>query len=355
MILVDFSSTIHRCLYTQIKHTEPKMMENGKLRTQDFQTYWKHLVMEELFSLGREYQSFLNTKPNHGIVLCLDYFNKAYWRKNYYPEYKAQRVAMRDESEIDFQEFFEQSNELVQVLRENTPWRVFETEGQEGDDIIMVLQRTFADREPILIHSPDKDFIQCQRYSPLIKQYSPMTRKWITPDTKSGSMQEWIYEHICLGDDSDNVPKIVQNTVFSDEFIQHMSEKDREYIVYDWLKLPKESQDEFLRGFEGEVFKKIRFGQSNLKKKIKEHGSLIEWLKTDRVLEENFQRNYTLVMEEGIPTYLREQILKDFQDQSTEYDGNKFEQYLKDNNLNSLLTVLPSEFRTEITQEFFDW
>jgi hypothetical protein len=87
--------------------------------------------------------------------------------------------------------------------------------------------------------------------------------KWITPDTKSGSMQEWIYEHICLGDDSDNVPKIVQDTEFSTEFIQYMKDKNQEYIVYDWKKLPYNEQKEFLEsfelGFDG-VYKKMRFG-----------------------------------------------------------------------------------------------
>lgn len=357
MILVDFSSQVHRCLFTQINQTKPQLID-GKYRTQDFQDYWKCLILEELFKIAQEFQPYLNTKPNQGMVLCLDYFNKKYWRKNYYPEYKDHRGKKREESEIDYIEFFEIQNELANFLKENTPWKVFETEGQEADDLIMVLCREFQDKEPILIHSPDKDFIQCQRYSPLIKQFSPLTMKWITPDTKSGSMQEWIYEHICLGDDSDNVPKIVQDTEFSSDFIQYMKDKNQEYIVYDWKKLPYNEQKEFLEsfelGFDG-VYKKMRFGSQALKKKLKEYGSIEEWIKTDKVLEDNFFRNYTLVMEEGIPTYLREQIINDFKDQSTAFDQNLFESYLKENRLNSLIPMLPQNFRGEITLDFFEW
>lgn len=357
MILVDFSSAVHRCLHTQIKHTKPQTI-NGKFRTSDFADYWKCLILEELFKIGLEYRPYLTSPNNSGIVLCLDYFNKKYWRKNFYPEYKEQRGKAREESEVDFKEFFQIQNELTQILKDNSPWKVFETEGQEADDLILVLSREFQDKEPILIHSPDKDFIQCQRYSPLIKQFSPLTMKWITPDTKSGSMQEWIYEHICLGDDSDNVPKIVQDTEFSSEFIQYMKDKNQEYIVYDWKKLPYNEQKEFLEsfelGFDG-VYKKMRFGSQALKKKIKEHGSIGEWIKTDKVLEDNFFRNYTLVMEEGIPSYLRAQIIKDFNDQSTEFDQGAFEKYLKENRLNSLIPMLPQEFRGEITLDFFEW
>lgn len=358
MILVDFSSTMHRCLFTQVKDVKPTLLPTGKFRTEDFQDYWKCLVLEELFKIQQEYQPYLNTKNNQGMVLCLDYHNKQYWRKNFYPEYKEQRNKVRQESDINFKEFFEVSNGLIELLKNNTPWKVFETEGQEADDLILVLCREFQDKEPILIHSPDKDFIQCQRYSPLIKQYSALTHKFITPDTKSGTMQEWIYEHICLGDDSDNVPKIVQDTEFTKEFIEYMKEKDQEYIVYDWLKLPQEDKDEFLEDFElgsEGVFKKMRFGPVALKKTLEKYGSINEWLKTNKVLEENFYRNYTLVMEEGIPTYLREQILKDFVDQNTEFGQDEFENYLKENRLNSLIPLLPSEFRTEITIDFFEW
>lgn len=73
--------------------------------------------------------------------------------------------------------------------------------------------------------------------------------KWITPDTKDGTMQDWLFEHIVLGDISDNVPKITEESEFSDEFSEYMLKKDQEYLVLDWQKLPKFEQDLFLQDF----------------------------------------------------------------------------------------------------------
>lgn len=60
-------------------------------------------------------------------------------------------------------------------------------------------------------------------------------------------------------------------------------------------------------------------------------------------------------MEEGIPTYLREQILRDFSGASQAFDSKVFEDYLKESELSSLIPVLPQEFRSEITLDFFEW
>lgn len=369
MILVDFSSTMHRCLYNQVKHTKPSM-QDGKLITSEYQNYWKCLVLEELFNLYLEFKPYMG---KIGIVLCLDQHNKLYWRKEFYPEYKQQRAQGREESDINFQEFFEHQNELITTLKENSPWRVFETEGQEADDLILVLQREFSStNEPILIFSPDKDFIQSQRHSPNIKQFSPMTRKYITPDTKGGTMQQWIQEHICLGDDSDNVPKITHETEFSEEFLKHLETLGIEVSVYDYHKFSPERKARILENFNvfetplkneteplKKVFKKIKFGPQSLKKKIQEYGSMDDFIRSDKMLTENFKRNYELVMEEGIPDYIRKDITKGFERQGESvklFDPNNFEKYLKENNLNSIIPMLPSEFRGEITLDFFeDW
>lgn len=368
MILVDFSSTMHRCLYNQVKHTNPTKV-NDKLVTEEFQNYWKYLVLEELFKLNLDFQPYVGEL---GIVLCLDYHNKLYWRKEFYPEYKQQRQQGREESEIDFEEFFQHQIELITVLKTNTPWKVFETEGQEADDLILILAKEFQDsKEPILIHSPDKDFIQAQRYSPKIKQFSPMTRKYITPDTKGGDMQTWIQEHICLGDDSDNVPKITDDTEFSEEFLEYLNGLGVAIDEYDYHNFNEETKAELLQNFdvydEGsktkepqkKVFKKIRFGQQSLKKKIDEYGSMDDFIRSSKMLTKHFKRNYELVMEEGIPDYIRKDITKGFERQTEEaknFDQKLFENYLKENNLNSILSILPKDFRTEITLDFFeDW
>lgn len=354
MILVDFSSTMHRSLYMQVKDTQPRK-KDGKYITKEFQDYWKILVLEELFGLYLEFGNYLG---NQGIVLCLDCYDKKYWRKDFYPLYKAQRSDIRDESDIDYKEFFEVQNDLINMLKENSPWKIFEVPGAEADDLILVLAKEIAQgstTEPILIHSPDKDFIQSQRHSSTIKQYSPLTKKWITPDTKDGTMMEWIHEHICLGDLSDNVPKIVDGTVFSPEFINHLSLKNIDIDEKEFFFMSEEVQGQLVHDFEGNVYKKLRYGPVALKKDIEKHGSLDNLVKSCEILAGNFKRNYILVMEEGIPSDLRHDIMNKFLNASQEFNPDIFERYLNDNNLGAVVPMLPKEFRGELTAEFFEW
>lgn len=352
MILVDFSNIVHRSLYTQVNDTKPNKI-NGKYITDEFISYWKVLVLEDLFNLYTEYNKYLDKT---GIVLCLDYYSKEYWRKELYPAYKAQRVTAREESEVDYREFFAEVNAFTDYLKENSPWKVLETERAEADDIILVMAREFQELENVLIYSPDKDFIQSQRHSPLIKQYSPSTKKWITPDTKEGTMEDWICEHVCLGDVSDNVPKIVDGTEFSDEFKQYLKDTNAEIEVHDFMDLSEMQQMAIIDGFpEENIFKEFRFGPVALQKKIKEHGNLLNYISSSPMLERNFRRNYDLVMEEGIPTDIRNAIIRDFTNASTEYDNKAFEEYLKENGAGSAITMFPKELRGELDASFFEW
>ena len=84
MILVDFSSIIHRKIFTSITSMRPQK-ENGKYITSDFIDFTKYQIFDELFSISREFG------PRFGeLVICLD--NKSpegYWRKDVLPSYKA--------------------------------------------------------------------------------------------------------------------------------------------------------------------------------------------------------------------------------------------------------------------------
>ena len=70
-----------------------------------------------------------------------------------------------------------------------------------------------------LIYSEDKDFFQMLKY-PRIDFYRPVAKKWVTMDSQD--MDKWLVEHVCLGDDTDNINKIVDNINFSDSFKAHL-------------------------------------------------------------------------------------------------------------------------------------
>ena len=268
---------------------------------------------------------------------------------------------------------FEEVNELIDQIKENLPWKVVSVQRAEADDLMLVLAREFNSTEKILIYSPDKDMIQAQRNTNNVFQYSSLTKKWLKPEHKSNDMNSWIHEHCVLGDSCDDVPKVVDFTEFSDSFIDHLQQHDIQFesplelressvpqslkkqILADFNVYKKNRSGEFTE--EKDVFKKIRFGPSTLKKKENEYGSIDNWIDSNPLYREHYDRNFTLVMEEGIPDYIKASILDEYKDAKTEYNIKPFEDYLISNNLKNISLELPCIFRMkrELTADDFGW
>lgn len=367
MILVDYSSVLHRMIHSSVAVTKPKT-KDGKFITSEFINFTKHLIIQELFSVKQEHE---NTYGN--MIICLDNAKDGYWRKDFYPGYKNNRSKARDETEINFKEVFRELNKLTKQLILNLPWKVFDVPRAEADDLILVLAREFSKNEKVLIYSPDKDFIQSQRETKNVHQYSPKTKKWIYPENKHENMEDWILEHICLGDTCDGVPKITDHTEFSENFIEYLKQNNitidnpfdfknsritniekRELLQkYDIYKVNRkgEKQDE------KDVFKTVRFGHTTLQKAIKKHKSLDNWLDSHPLYRKHYDRNFTLVMEEGIPIDIWNEIIIRYKEAKTDYNNKEFEDYLKQNDLSSIIMNLPSVFKIdhELNADDFDW
>lgn len=367
MILVDFSSILHRMIHTSVKEINPSEV-NGSYQTKEFINFTKFKIIDELMSIQIEHKSKFGD-----LVLCMDYFSKNYWRKDFFGSYKSKRKKDRDESKINYKEVFEEINELITQLKENTPWKVIEVPKAEADDIMLVLAREFNLYEKVLIHSPDKDMIQAQRRTDNVFQYSALTKKWLVPENKHDSMEQWILEHVCLGDESDGVPKIVEGTEFSESFIKHLTEHNiTDTTPYGFKNTTQCSCNEKVQimskfdkwktNRKGErtvldVFKDMKFGPATLHKEIKKHGSLDKWLDSHPMYRPNYERNFTLVMEEGIPNDIWNEIVLQYKNASTEYKDKEFEDYLSKNELNSITLELPNVFKLqrELTAEDFNW
>jgi len=134
------------------------------------------------------------------IVLCAD--DRKYWRRDYFPNYKANRKKHREESDIDWDVIFGMLNKIRDEIEKNLPYRFLRVEGAEADDIIGVL--TKDSKEKVLIVSGDKDFQQLQKYD-YVKQYSPNLSKFVSPD----NAEEFLAEHILRGDKGDGIPNIL--------------------------------------------------------------------------------------------------------------------------------------------------
>ena len=379
MILVDYSSIIHRMIHTSIKDSKPKKI-NGQFNTKEFVNLTKHLILQELFNIQRQHS------PSFGdLIICLD-DKQGYWRRDVFSAYKAHRRKDREESEINYSEVFDELDSLVHQIKENLPWKTLLIPRAEADDTILVLAKEFYNSEKILIHSPDKDMIQAQRNNDTVFQYSSLTKKWIVPENKHDNMDHWIQEHVIFGDSSDGVPKVVDGTEFSDNFKKHLEDCDVPPVFHDVYtfkygfkdingqvvqEIPKDKKIDILEAFtiekinrKGEstgvkdVYKDMRFGTTTLEKAVQKHGSVEKFIDSNPLYREHYDRNFILVMEEGILVDIWNQIILEFKTAKYEYNKDEFIDYLNKHMLKSIEMDLPLVFRetvSELTADNCGW
>jgi len=189
MILVDMNQISLASVMMHLNITKRDSVDVSMVR---------HMILNSLRMYRQSY-----FKDYGELVICYD--SKHYWRRDYYPEYKASRKKTRDNSGHDWNDIFECLNTIKQELKDNFPYKVLEVYGAEADDIIAALCGELeSDNGSTLILSGDKDFIQLHKIKN-VKQYSPITKKYINGEDP----KEYLYQHILKGDSSDGVPNVL--------------------------------------------------------------------------------------------------------------------------------------------------
>ena len=167
----------------------------------------ENLVRHMILNSIRMYRTDFNQEFGE-IVLTYD--SKHYWRRDFFPQYKAGRRTKRESDGKNWDAIFECLNTIKAEIKENLPYKFLEVYGAEADDIIASLVTEVA--EEVLILSGDKDFIQLQRY-PNVKQYSPITKKMVNGENPG----YYLTEHVFKGDSSDGVPNVLSpDNTFTD-------------------------------------------------------------------------------------------------------------------------------------------
>jgi len=321
MVIIDFSHLAMRNLYTSIFNVRPKK-ENGVYKTEQYIKLYMHQMLNSLKKIKREFGGV-----DEEIILAID--SRKNWRKEVYPDYKAHRKVNRDKSEIDFEEFFKFNNELKDTLGENFNCKVVEVDKAEGDDIIFVLAEKFG--EKVTVITEDKDMKIVVTYGS--KMFQPIKQSWVNLTDDEASL--WIKTHICLGDASDNVPNIFFNTSFTDEFKAHlvgleheMSELEYDLLTYDERCKIEDTYDCWYLNRKGEnvekkIFKKVKFGEKTAEKFAKD---LVSNLTLQRpikdLLQRNFERNKVLIHPSGIPSNIKDEILKEYENSTSKKNVN---------------------------------
>ena len=168
----------------------------------------RHMILNTIRMYKVKFQ-----KEYGDVVIACDGMNN--WRKEVFPQYKANRRKSRETSDFDWNEAFRILHSVREELLENFPYKVIHVDGCEADDIIGTLVENtneFGNHEKIMIISADKDFAQLQRFDN-VRQFSPLTKKFIDEDHARLKLQE----HIIRGDASDGVPNVLSH---DDVFIE---------------------------------------------------------------------------------------------------------------------------------------
>jgi 5'-3' exonuclease len=210
MILVDMNQISLASVMMHLHMSKSKEPDENTVR---------HMILNSL----RMYRTRFSSEFGE-LVLCYD--SKHYWRRDYFPQYKAGRKKTRENDDKDWDAIFSCLNQIKDEIKTNLPYKVLEVYGAEADDIIGTICAEYS--EEIMIISGDKDFIQLQKY-PNIKQYSPITKKSVNGENPGG----YLKEHIFRGDTSDGIPNVLSpDNTFTDGLRQSPITKKK---ISSWL------------------------------------------------------------------------------------------------------------------------
>jgi len=206
MILVDLNQVLLAGLMAQIANSKNVKLEESLIR---------HMILNIIRS------HLKNFRKEYGeVVLCSD--NRKYWRKEFFPFYKAGRKKSRKNSDLDWHLIFDMLAKFKVELKENFPYKVIDVEGAEADDIIGTLVPRHIMHENILIISSDGDFLQLQMYNGRskysVKQYNPTQKKFLISENPLDELKQKIIN----GDKGDGIPNILSP---SDTFVREIRQK----------------------------------------------------------------------------------------------------------------------------------
>ena len=274
MIIIDMNQISLASVMMQLRISETKEVDEGLIR---------HMILNSIRNYVMEFKSDY-TDNDADIILAWD--SKHYWRRDYYPQYKAGRKKTRESSNLDWNEIFGVTNKIRDEIKENMPYKSVEVYGAEADDIIAIVSNSY---DKVMIISSDKDFIQLHTGN--VKQWSPVTKQEVNshdPDT-------YIKEHVLKGDSGDGVPNVLSpDHTFTDGLRQKP------------------------------------LGKKRIEKMINEN--MNDW--SDEV-KRNYQRNYKLINLKNIPKDIQSNIVDEISKSSCG-DRSKLLNYFTVNKLKTL-------------------
>lgn len=277
MILIDLSQIMLANVFSSMK-TAPEIDED----------FGRHMILNAIrllnLKFGREYGE---------IVICCD--SGSFWRKQFFPYYKARRKKNREASEIDWKKIFSVMGTVRDEIKEFLPYRVIRYDRAEADDVIGVLASEWSleginNNNRILIVSGDKDFVQLLKY-PNVEIWHPIQKKKVSHNNP----EKFLQEHVIRGDVGDGIPNVL-------------------------------SPDNSLA---------MGIRQKPVTKKAFDNLVLLEGNTSDPELKANFERNRLMIDLSRIPEDIRAGILAQYEDEAGK-KRTKLLKYFMDKKLSGL-------------------
>ncbi len=188
-VIVDLSNTLHSTFHAQVRFDKTLQDDNQKY------DFWRFLILNQLKYINQKF------KPDE-IVLAID---STSWRKKEYKYYKANRVLAREkQKDFNAEEFYSITDQFIQELTDNFPYKVIKVSGAEADDIIGTLANKLS--QQIIIVSRDKDFKQLLK-KPNVKLFDPILKEF----KEEKDPYNFLIDHILRGDSSDGIPNMLSD------------------------------------------------------------------------------------------------------------------------------------------------
>lgn len=387
IVVVDFSHLFSRNIFVAINQAKPSV-KKGQYVTAEITPYFKHLMFNSL--------QFIKNKFGGEIVLAMDARNN--WRKDYYKDYKGTRAKGKEESELNWEEVYQVIEDMVEVIRQNFPFKVIKVEKAEADDIGGVIAQRYGDERPVILVTSDHDWLQNLTHGKYVKMYDPMKQEYsdLTDweheiiNTPRGEMSRFTAMHTLLGDSGDNVPNITFETTFSDNFLSHLKENEiysdnvtevrgmhvfeeivEKYEIHSvvksgkrkglpqldyriWYRLVEEDimikKDDFNKMYNGQdvefevvdvfakdIYKKVTFGPKKATAAVETEEALLEVLGSHHKYHDNFVFSNTLVDFDKIPEDLQKAIISAYRTTEVQYNQNGMLEYFVNEGLGRMV------------------
>jgi 5'-3' exonuclease len=152
-------------------------------------------ILKKIFDYIKQFS------PNT-VYICCDEGDS--WRKEIYPEYKSQRKAAREKSEIEWDKFFSITKDIKNEMKKFLPFKVISLKNIEADDIVSVLCRKYPEYEKIIV-TTDSDYKQLLLI-PNTRLFNPATEKEVKMDR--AEIIRFLEQKILTGDKSDNISSV---------------------------------------------------------------------------------------------------------------------------------------------------